>query len=205
MLIVVRDLLSAALADADVVGVLGLWWPIRWTAEALVRQFLAEQKGVHGQLRSRVHLPSLARSGALSGKQVASAHFYFGVIKHISRLVNDAERTLMICRRRSVSRKFVELHPDKEIRCIQVGRGKNDPRRDRATPFFLADLLEELPRDLRGCLCLIGAGPWAEIYCTWVKQRGGVAVDIGSGIDLMEGRLTRPIHRHLDRRLMSGL
>ena len=54
-----------------------------------------------------------------------------------------------------------------------------------------------MPNDLRGCLCLIGAGPWAEIYCTWVKQRGGVAIDLGSGFDLLEGKVTRVMHKEI--------
>jgi hypothetical protein len=64
-------------------------------------------------------------------------------------------------------------------------------------PHFLSDVASALPHDLHGCLCLVGAGPWAEIYCAWIKQRGGVAVDIGSGFDLLDGTITRPIHRVL--------
>ncbi len=50
---------------------------------------------------------------------------------------------------------------------------------------------------MRGCFCLVGAGFWAEIYCTWIKQRGGVAIDIGSGFDLLDGTAPRPVHRSL--------
>jgi hypothetical protein len=66
-------------------------------------------------------------------------------------------------------------------------------------PTFLFKIFAALPQDMSGCLCLIGAGPWAEIYCTWVKQRGGVALDIGSGFDLLDGKLLRPIHKLLDQ------
>ena len=47
---------------------------------------------------------------------------------------------------------------------------------------------------LGGTLTLIGAGPWAEIYCDEVKKRGGVAIDIGSGFDILSGHFSRPVH-----------
>lgn len=50
---------------------------------------------------------------------------------------------------------------------------------------------------MRGALCLVGAGFWSEIYCAWIKQRGGVAVDIGSGFNLLDGGAPRPIHKAL--------
>jgi hypothetical protein len=65
------------------------------------------------------------------------------------------------------------------------------------SPDFLAEVASQLPQDLRGWCCLIGAGPWAEIYCSWAKQRGGVAVDIGSGFDLLAGTPSRPAHTAL--------
>jgi hypothetical protein len=51
----------------------------------------------------------------------------------------------------------------------------------------------------------VGAGPWAKIYCGWIKRRGGVAVDLGSGFDLLEGKLTRSIHKELPQELLSRL
>ena len=64
-------------------------------------------------------------------------------------------------------------------------------------PNFLASFEKMLRHDLAGSLVLVGAGPWAEFYCTVAKQRGAVAVDIGSGFDLLSGRNTRPFHRLL--------
>jgi hypothetical protein len=41
---------------------------------------------------------------------------------------------------------------------------------------------------MAGTLCLVGAGMWAELYWTWIRRRGGVAVDIGSGMVLLAGQ-----------------
>jgi hypothetical protein len=43
-----------------------------------------------------------------------------------------------------------------------------------------------------GMLFLIGAGGFGKIYCNWVKQAGGVAIDIGSLFDAWAGLATRP-------------
>ena len=204
-LLMVRDMLHGALAFADVIGVLGLWWIGELTEEALVRQFLESHKGVCGQLRARVYLPMLARRGMMYGRTIASAHLYLGVVRHLSRLVDAAERIILISSYDLIRPKLEAKYPGKPIQWIGVGHNRKDPRRRTQTPYFLAELFDALPQALGGTLCLIGAGPWAKIYCGWVKQRGGVAVDIGSGFDLMEGKITRPIHRKLDPELVSAL
>ncbi len=38
-----------------------------------------------------------------------------------------------------------------------------------------------------GALFLVGAGPFGVVYCNWIKQRGGVALDIGSIFDSWAG------------------
>lgn len=42
-----------------------------------------------------------------------------------------------------------------------------------------------------GNLCLIGAGVIGKIYCSWFKQAGGIALDIGGVFDLWSGLCTR--------------
>jgi hypothetical protein len=65
--------------------------------------------------------------------------------------------------------------------------------RDRELSF-LGSTFRQIPRNMAGTLCLVGAEVWAELYCTWIRRRGGVAVDIGSGMDLLAGQCTRPVH-----------
>ena len=49
------------------------------------------------------------------------------------------------------------------------------------------DGFEELRRTLRvpfpGAVFLVGAGAFGKVYCQWIKERGGIAIDIGSMFD----------------------
>jgi hypothetical protein len=57
------------------------------------------------------------------------------------------------------------------------------------------DVFEELRIKLScvkpGQVFLVGAGMLGKIYCTWVKQAGGIAIDIGSAADFWCGHQTR--------------
>lgn len=63
------------------------------------------------------------------------------------------------------------------------------------------DRFEELRHGLkvpfRGALYLVGAGALGKIYCHWIKQAGGIALDIGAISDSWagRGRLQGPMHR----------
>jgi len=46
--------------------------------------------------------------------------------------------------------------------------------------------------------CLVGAGVIGKIYCNWMRDRGGVAFDIGAVMDLWAGFSTRGPQRGLD-------
>ena len=81
--------------------------------------------------------------------------------------------------------------PGHQIDVLEVGRST-----DGNESFgYMNWINRELGKDLIGVLCLIGARPWAEFYCTWVKERGGVAVDIGSAFDLLAGTPIRSFHQ----------
>ena len=81
-------------------------------------------------------------------------------------------------------------------------RGELEDTGDVQTPHF-PDGFEELRETLHvpypGALFLVGAGVFGKIYCHWIKQRGGIAVDIGSIFDswAAEGRAGHPV-RSLD-------
>lgn len=46
--------------------------------------------------------------------------------------------------------------------------------------------------------CLVGAGVIGKIYCNWMRDRGGIAIDLGAVIDLWAGFSTRGPARGLD-------
>lgn len=67
-------------------------------------------------------------------------------------------------------------------------------------PHF-PDRFEALRRELavpsRGAVFLVGAGALGKIYCHWIKERGGIALDVGSLLDAWDGTVSRRrISRH---------
>ncbi len=103
------------------------------------------------------------------------------------------------CRR--MASRLREVFGVGEVRWYGV-KGELEDTGDIETPHF-PDGFEELRETLRvpypGALFLVGAGVFGKIYCHWIKQRGGIAVDMGSMFDSWagEGRVGHPA-RSLD-------
>lgn len=66
-------------------------------------------------------------------------------------------------------------------------------------PTGYRQLRETLEVPFRGALFLVGAGVFGKVYCQWIKERGGIALDIGSIFDSWAkvGRIGHPV-RSLD-------
>ena len=189
--------LRAAVEAADMVGVLGLWRARPAILEESVAGLFRHPRGPLGQWRGMDYLLALADTGVLQGKVVASAHLYFSMLEHLDRLVAAAQDILCLTSEGDAVDLLRQRYPEKRIAHHVVGddkEGKVDPD---GLPVFMRSVQAALRDDLSGHLCLIGAGPWAEIYCTWIKQRGGVAVDMGSAFDLIAGRKRRLVQRNL--------
>lgn len=54
-------------------------------------------------------------------------------------------------------------------------------------PDGYRELRHKLEVPFPGALFLVGAGAFGKIYCHWIRQRGGVAIDIGSMCDSWAG------------------
>jgi len=202
-LLVIRDLLLGAIAQADVVGVPGFWLEdgptraFRRSPEKMRASFREWPRGVYGDWKGRIYMPELARQGYLDGKVVGSNYFYLAFLSGLDELVSLASSVFLMTAHPNLEEAFRRRYPDKPLRSLRIGR-RDDPRRRKSrTPYFLAEYHDALPRDLTGALCLVGGGPWSLIYCSWIRQRGGVALDIGSGADLLAGEITRSVHRRI--------
>ena len=59
------------------------------------------------------------------------------------------------------------------------------------------ELRETLAVPFRGAVFVVGAGAPGKIYCQWIKERGGIALDIGSICDGWAGgaRLRKPCNQ----------
>ena len=195
-LLAIRRALEQSVDAADIVGVLGLWTHAPVSAEAVLTVLPSDPRGMSGQTRARylaLKLPDILPASVV----FASAHLYAGVLLHLDRLLTLAGRVVCITGRHAAVVKLRSRRPDVAVEHIAVG---SDPIRDdslTSTLGFLDRVRDALPVDASGVLHLVGAGPWAEIYCHWIKERGGVGIDLGSGFDLLAGMTTRPIHPYL--------
>ncbi len=199
-----REIMLGSMARADVVGVPGLW-----QQEGPARSFNKKQdkykgefrewpRGLYGDWRGRTYLPALARAGLLDGRIIASNHLYLAYVEYLDELVEAASSILLMTGHEHLLAEMRQRYPDKAISMIRVGR-RDEHRKTRSVPFFFSEYLKEIPRDLAGTLCLMGAGPWSLVYCQWIRERGGVAIDMGSGMDFLGGKPTRAAHHRAIR------
>jgi hypothetical protein len=190
----VADMMLSAVKQADVLGVLGLWRPNPpANLDERIERFRRNPRGGVGHWRAMDYMLRLARDGVLEGKSIASAHLYAGVLEGLDKLLTEPTPVLLITARPKVMAAMALRYPDCSFEQIIVGRAKvGEPLAD--APDFLFETQRRLPQDLRGHCCLVGAGPWSEIYCGWIKDRGGVAIDLGSGFDLLDGDPSRRAH-----------
>lgn len=208
-LLCLQQLFLHSIHQADIVGVRGFWWASSPAPTAQIPRpvfdrdqwrirMVADPRGTAGILRGTDAMLKLARSHQLNGKTIASAHFYLGIAAHIKPILDAARDVILITSQQDAAKAISQHRKDGSTKVIKAGRFSRRKNGElRNAPSFLERIHRKLPKDLSGTLCLIGAGPWSELYCSLVKQRGGVGVDLGSGFDLLEGRATRPIHRVL--------
>lgn len=185
-----QERMSLAVREANVIGVPGIWRPGNADVTSATKSFISYPRGVSGYWRGIRYFVELAQSGALAGKLITSAHLYVGIIAALDMLIEAARKVLCISNRPKVTQRLANRFPNREFRHIDVG-GAGECR----SPDFLESTKSQIDSESSGILVLIGAGPWAEIYCTDVKRKGGVAIDVGSGFDLLDGKRTRPIHK----------
>ena len=189
---ILRDMMMASVLEADLIGCRGLAKPSVSLTDFKERA-QNNLRGAVGVFRAVDFMLRLAQGRSLSGKVVGSAHFYFSVLDHLETLLLHAPNVVCISSEAQVTEKLNEKYPRNRFTHIPVGKAQSDVS-SRSEPSFLREVESCLPLDMRGTLCLVGAGIWAETYCMWIKRRGGCAIDIGSGFDLMAGKVTRPVH-----------
>ena len=187
-----RDAMEAAIGQADLIGLPGLWRPRPYGLEEVLTLLTHEPRGVSGQVLGIAWFLHLAEQGQLRHGQLVSAHLYFGVMRYLDRLLGATDQVICLTNRERVVQQLAGRKKGLRVDWVQVGH-----RPDSPDLRFMEDTLAGLPARLDGVLCLVGSGPWSEIYCTNIKARGGVAVDLGSGFDLLDGKQTRPVHQQI--------
>lgn len=191
--VVLKAMMYGAIASADIVGVCGVWRPGSGAdLDDEIERFSRDPRGVSGYWRGIDHVMEMAEQSLLTGKIITSAHLYFGALEHLETIVNAARRVVCVTNRETAYRRLVSRFPDCQFAFIDAVQSTST---ENSSPVFFSDMSRRLGGHLSSALFLVGAGPWSEFYCTWIKERGGVAVDIGSAFDLLAGDLSRPVHK----------
>jgi len=73
----------------------------------------------------------------------------------------------------------------------EAGHADNAGDVARHFPDRFEELRNTIVVEKPGMLFLVGAGPCGKVYCRWIKERGGIAIDIGSTFDAWAGKATR--------------
>ena len=198
---ILQEMMLSSILQADMIGVIGLYRfgqasPVERHKRFLEKLTQPPDLGVQvGHFRGVQTIMRLASQGILKGKTLASARFYFSTLLHMDSYIAAAKKVVVVTNKKNAVDVLRERYPSCPMTVIPVGLQLQRKGGPSTKPDFLQEVRAALyPENLRGCLCLVGAGIWANIYCSWIKQRGGVAVDLGSGFDLLAGRMTRPVH-----------
>lgn len=184
-----------AVIQADIIGVLGLQRFNVPTVNQLATYLENHVRGVSGQHRGIDYMLRLARNYVFSDKIIASAFLYFSVLDHLNEILTATKKLVLITNKIDVYKKLCIKYPLLDIQLININPTIKPTVLKE--PIFFIEVLDALDEDLSGTLTLIGAGIWSEFYCHEVKKRNGVAVDLGSGFDLLNSSLIRPLHRKM--------
>ena len=164
------DALKHAVSNADIVG--------------LPRAKQIEQAGFHLQ---RALQDSVDGFGLLSPKTLETHAAAHRLLHHglLYRPILQDSRFLGIISCRPIADSLKELFNIHQVRWYGV-RGELEDTGPIDTIHF-PDGFEELRRTLEvpfpGAVFLVGAGAFGKVYCQWIKERGGIAIDIGSMFD----------------------
>lgn len=177
----------AAVEQADILGVA--------TADRLATDNL--HFGYLGHLESLV--AGVARTE--SGMRLADAMVHIGLHRHAPfyrSILEGLDFLGVISPHPGLARRLARVHGIGEVaEYLLPGESRlpeaRQNRRDR--PHF-PDVYRELCRTLAvprpGAVFLVAGGLLAKIYCTVIRQRGGIAIDVGSIVDAWMGLNTRP-------------
>ncbi|MEA2047498.1 MAG: hypothetical protein U9O64_03525 [Campylobacterota bacterium] len=196
--VILRDLLFASILHADIIGVLGVYRinPNHNIEDKIKHLLLSKsQRGASGHFRGVDFMLNMGKLNKLQNKIISSAFLYLSILDNLETIFSKTSKVFLITKNREIFLKLKKHYLNIEFILIEVGETKAEDLSE--TPNFLFELYDKLPSNMSGSLTLIGAGVWAEIYAMWIKHKGGVAVDIGSGFDLLDGKITRLFHRRL--------
>lgn len=191
-LFIFEETMMTAIKEADMVGVLGLWRPGQLCSEKFVTNLNKKIRGKWGQWTGLHYINLLVDENIFNNKIISSAHLYFSIIENLPLLFKFVEKVYLITNQDLIIDKLRNKFPKNQF--ILISEAESQRPLTSEEPSFINNIMMKVPTNMSNTLTLVGAGPWSEFYCTWIKRRGGVAIDIGSGFDLLLNKSVRPIH-----------
>lgn len=173
------DMLGGAIAGSDVLG--------------LPRPFQVGLSPRYGAVFD--HLGAVLKTRTRRGMPLygdTALHFYLQWSGALARLLCGVEKvTLITCR--DVGPALAQTY-DIAVRSLLVMGEHCWPGAvdERHWPDGFGRVMAGIEQVGAGELVLVGAGALGKAYCEAVRQRGGVAIDIGSGFDGWAGVMSRP-------------
>jgi hypothetical protein len=154
-----------------------------------------------GIVYSRAFFYEALRSGHCANSVVTNTWIYLDLLPFLGNLLDSAAAVVIISGRSDLEEEFKKRLSRRLKYFIPVPVEGFVPRSLEESHYGKFGNIRNVIKglDLGGVLVLVGAGFFGKIYCADAKAAGGVAVDFGSGFDLLAGLTTRPVHRQVDR------
>jgi hypothetical protein len=188
-----RDLGNAfvtAMAETDVLGV----------TPAARYEDMIYRRGFLGVLEHAIADAVARQPGILLTSAMAHTQLH-GLSPYMQALLSGIDFLGVISPHPGLAMRLAELHGITEFEEYVVPGESRLPSaaRGRTQGAHFPDRFRAIMRDLRvprdGAVFLVAAGLLGKIYCHRIRERGGIAIDVGSLVDAWMGFDSRPMQR----------
>jgi hypothetical protein len=189
--------LAIAVRRADIVGFRATWHGFPPERDIISSTLEAGSvRGALGILYARRYEEELLRANRLATAAVTFAHCHLSLLDHLPALLDAAQSVIVITGRATLRSEFQKRIGSRlaDFIPIPLENAHCDGAKNSHYYADFARIMKRLSDGCTGALVLVGAGIFGKLYCHAAREGGGIAVDIGSAMDLLAGLKTRPIH-----------
>lgn len=189
-----RRLLQEAILAADVVGIPDLHRVCRVIGIDRSRELISLGKNSRGMLAVLDFAATLPPDRLITSCHIHEALNYWGLWEL---LISRAKRVSLITCHPKLGETLTELHGVEigEVHLIPPEQKYSASFQNSETERHYPDTFLKLEKKLAsvppGEVFLVAAGVLGKTYCRWIKEAGGIGLDIGSTADFWCGFVTR--------------
>lgn len=138
-------------------------------------------------------------------------HYHLAKSGFFNKLLSQVESCAVVTCHMKLSSMLSEKYDGLKVTEYLIPEEKNNSKtfgvlsQELHYPDVYNILQDDLYPDFQGQVFLVAAGPLGKIYCSLIKERGGIAIDIGSIADIWAGYHSRPAHRKASLEHMKKL